>query len=247
MYLGKNELNSWLERIRYFLVFFRYGILVNVFEGNIRYLPFKRKCRCKGLKFIRHGRTEATEKKEFMSDISDNAKLSALGKEELQLPEIGKLIRENSPDVVLVGPLERTKETYMVLEKYFGEETNVDICPFMRGINNTDWSGKTFEMLDMNNLMIFLLRECDHNIFVKTTGGDSWGDVLFRCIKLLNHLNRNYCGKKVLLISQGSIYQAMKIVLHMHQEPWKNYSAEKMFSLTSSGTNVEYGKIQVLV
>lgn len=247
MYLGKSELNSWLERIRYFLVFFRYGIFVNVFGGNIQYLPFKRKCYCRSLKLIRHGRTEAIEKSEFMSDISDNAKLSASGRKELQLSEIGRLICENPPDAVLVGPLERTKETYAVLENYFGEETNVDMCPFMRGINNTDWSGKTFEMLDMNNLMIFLLRECSHNIFVKTAGGDSWGDVIFRCIKLLSYLNRNYREKKVLLISQGSIYQAMKIVLHVHQEPWKDYSAEKMFSLTSSGTNVEYGKIQVLV
>lgn len=245
LYLGKNEANTLGERLKYTMVFLQYGILVNIVSGNIRYLSFGKKCLCKSVKLIRHGKTEAIEKREFMSDISGNAKLSEAGKAELSVAAYQ--ISENLPDAILVGPLRRTRETLGILEKYIDTTVETDVCGFLKGINNTIWAGKTFEMLDTDNLLVFLRRECSHNIFVKTKGGDSWGDVIFRCIKLLNYLNSRYQNKKVLIVSQGSILQGLKIVLHSGQEPWEGYSAEKMFSLTGEGTNVEYGKIQSII
>lgn len=241
----KNESNTWIERVKYLMVFLHYGILVNIFSGNIRYLPFRKKCLCRSVDLIRHGKTEAIEKKEFMSDTSCNARLSDVGKAELSAA--AHQICGNLPDAILVGPLKRTMETLDVLETYLREKVKVDTCGFMRGINNALWAGKTFEMLDSENLLVFLQRECSHNIFAKSRGGDSWGDVIYRCIKLLNYLNRRYRNEKVLIISQGSIFQGMKIVLHLCQKPWEGYSAEKMFSLTRKGTNVEYGQIQKLI
>lgn len=244
-FLKKNESNTWVERIKYMLVYLPYGIFVNLFSGNIRYLPYRKKCLCKSVKLIRHGKTEAIEKKEFMSDTSCNARLSAAGKEEL--PIVAHQIKGNPPDIVLVGPLDRTKETFEILEKHIQITVETNTCVYLRGINNGLWAGKTFEMLDVDNLLLFLSRECSHNIFVKTKEGDSWGDVIFRCIKLLNYLNRSYRNKKVLIVSQGSIFQGMKIVLHLCKKPWEDYSAEKMFSLTEEGTNVGYGRIQSII
>lgn len=180
-----------------------------------------------------------------MSDTSGNARLSAEGKNELSAT--AEQIAENIPDAVLVGPLQRTKETLSILETAVGHEMKAEECGYLRGINNSRWAGKTFEMLDTDNLLLFLQRECSHNIFAKTEDGDSWGDVIFRCIRIVERLNRKYRGKKVLIISQGSIAQGMKIVLHLSPQPWEGYSAEKMFSLTQKGTSYGYGKLVSIV
>lgn len=244
-YLKKGEVNTWGERIKYMLLFQQYGIYVNLFSGNVKYLPFKRKCLCAKVDLVRHGKTEGIERKEFMSDLSSNAKLSLRGKKEVN--QIIHQIRANLPDVILVGPLERTKETFDIIEKNIKKTVKTETCDFLRGINNSVWGGKTFEMLDSGNLWIFLQRECRHNIFAKTQGGDSWGDVIYRCIKLIKYLNGRYRNKKVLIISQGSVFQGLQIVLHTYQNPWENYDAEKMFSIMDKETNVEYGKIQSII
>lgn len=239
------EYNTWAERTRYFFVFLLMGIWTNIFTGNISYLPFSPKCRCRRLAVVRHGRTKAVEKKEFMSDTSDNAKLSENGIDELS--HVAERLRNDMPDVILFGPLERTETTFRIISAQLKEEIQAERCSYMRGINNSEWAGKTFETLDEENLAVFLMRECRHDIFVKTRNGDSWGDVLFRCARLLRHLNSRYSEKKVLLVSQGSVFQGMNILLHVKESPWKDYFAEKMFSLSDKGTDVKYGDIQQIM
>ncbi len=237
--------NTWRERIKFFTVFLHYGIKLNLFNGKITFLPFKKKCCCSQLKLIRHGATLAVDLREFMSNTSENSSLSEKGIHQLEI--ISSQIRKDMPDIVIVAPLKRTQDTWNILKYKLNCDVEVVQCDYLVGINNSVWAGKTFEELHEEELWLFLRRECDHNTLVKTEGGDSWGDVIYRCIKVFEVLNDKYGDKKVLLISQGSIYQAFKILLHLCHEPWDGYSAEKMFHLSQSGTDVGYGKIIKLI
>lgn len=243
MKTDKNNVNYWIEKIFYFFYFMRYGILLNPFSGKIHYLSYLPKCKCKKLQIMRHGKTIGVENKEFMSDTSANSKLSDSGKNEIR--SISHLIKKDLPNVVVVSKISRTMETYMELQKHIDDNLSTKFFENIQGINNTVWAGKTFEMLDEKNLLIFLKRECEHNVLLKTENGDSWADVIFRCTKILQIINKNYCNQKVLLISQGSIYQGLKILLHIEKSPWENYSASKMFNISkdSGGEAIKYGCI----
>lgn len=239
--------NTLYKKIKYSLSFFKYGILLNPINGSISYLNFSPKCKCTKLQIMRHGKTLGTERKEFMSDTSLNSKLSESAAKEIDA--ISQSILNDLPDAIIVSTLDRTMATYKILKRNLPKYMSVSFSEEMRGINNGVWEGKTFEMLDEENLFVFLQRECCHNIFAKSEDGDSWADVIYRCTKILKELNRNYKDKQVLLISQGSIYQGLKILLHIDSSPWENYSAEKMFNLsqTNSGKSIDYGCISTLV
>ena len=178
---------------------------------------------------MRHGKTIGVENKEFMSDTSANSVLSNDGKKEIR--KVAYIIEKDIPDIIIVSSINRVKETFMVLKNCLSCNYSVEFSNDMKGINNSVWQGKKFEMLDESNLIVFLERECKHNVFIKTECGDSWADVIFRCTKVLNRINKYYSNKKVLLISQGSIYQSLKILLHIENSPWDNYSALKMFNI----------------
>lgn len=243
MILNRQNYNSWFERILYFFSFLKFGIILNPISGKIRYLFYTPKCKCKRLQVMRHGRTIGVENKEFMSNTSINGRLSQNGKREIK--SIAETIESDLPDIVIVSTLYRTLETYNVLQQNLSHKLSVQFSDEMKGINNSIWEGKTFEMLDENNLLIFLQRECEHNVIIKTNNGDSWADVIYRCSRVLSKINKSFINKKVLLISQGSIYQGLKILLHADKEPWRNYSASKMFNLSnvSTGHVIEYSSI----
>lgn len=238
---GNRETNSLVERVYIALILLRYGVGVKIKSGKLFYLPYMRKCKCKSLDLIRHGKTIAVENGEFMSNSSKNSILSTDGI--LELKNVVRDINRISPEVILVAPIDRTVKTYEILKQYLSCDTITKKCEYMVGINNSVWGDKKFESLDCKNLYIFLLRECGHNIFCKTLNGDSWGDVLIRCAKLLNELNNKYSSKKVLLISQGSVYQGLKILLHCQKHPWQGYSAGAMFGTLRGEKQIGYGRI----
>lgn len=241
-YLNKTEVNTLSERFTIAVTLLRYGIYVNLMTGKLFYLPFHPKIQCKSLWLIRHGKTLAVDHGEFMNNDSDNSKLTEEGV--IELAQLSKSISALYPDVILVGPLERTLETFKVLSQNLDCKPFVKKCDYLLGINNGVWGGKTFEMLDLDNVCVFFQRECKRNIFAKTSDGDSWGDVLFRCTKLLKDINKNYSGKNVLLVSQGSIYQGLKILLHREKSPWDGYETGAMFgTMTSKEKKLGYGKI----
>lgn len=241
-YLKHYEINTWSEKLRIAACLLRYGILVNLKSGHIYYNSYIPQCKCKQLQLLRHGKTMAVESNEFMSNYSSNSGLSDEGKKEI-IKVAGK-ITNNFPDIVLLAPLKRTIDTFELLQSQIKYQLPVKCCSYMLGINNSIWEGKKFEMLDDQNLYVFLQRECSHNVFAKVKGGDSWGDVFVRCAKILHKVNKQYYGKKVLLISQGSIYQGLKILLHQCKTPWEGYSADAMFCTKSSCKKiVGYGKV----
>lgn len=240
--LNCNEMNNCIEKLRIAICLLHHGIFVNLKSGHIHYNSYVPHCKCMKLQLLRHGRTIAVERNEFMSNSSSNGVLSDKGK--IEIIKVAEKINDNFPDVVLLAPLDRTIETFKILQSHVKCKLPMNYCSYMLGINNGIWEGKTLEMLDTKNLYVFLQRECFHNIFIKTKDGDSWGDVLVRCAKLLHKLNKQYIDKNVLLISQGSIYQGLKILLHQSDTPWDNYSASKMFCVNSSHErSIGYGKI----
>lgn len=241
-YLSHDESNSWYERLKITITLLLFGWLVNPFTGRILFGFFSPHCRSKSLRLLRHGKTFAVTRNEFMSNTSKNSALTKDGIEEIKA--VSRILLHNLPDVILLAPLKRTRDTFNVLQSQTEECLQVKTCPYMLGINNSVWEGKRFEMLDENNFYIFLQRECAHNIFAKSKNGDSWGDVLIRCAKLIYTINKDYRDNDVLLISQGSIYQGLKILLHHSNKPWDGYSANAMFCMnTSQEKSVGYGKI----
>ena len=241
-YLQREEMNTWQEKIIIATVLLDFGILVNLKTGHIVYSLLKRKCKCTRLQLLRHGKTLAIERNEFMSNDSANSVLADAGIKEIKIA--AAQFSNEPPDIILLAPLNRTISTFEILKKHMSVELPVKTCPYLLGINNSVWEEKTFNMLDNENLYIFLQRECSHNIFAKTRNGDSWGDVLVRCAQLIKALNQDYINKKVLLVSQGSIYQGLKILLHHNKTPWDGYSASTMFcTMNSSQKSIGYGRI----
>lgn len=234
---------SWNKRLLYSITFMRYGILLNPFSGIIKYTPIKKickKCKCKNLMIMRHGKTIGVEHHEFMSNTSPNTQLSESGKTDIK--KTAKKINEYKPDVIIVATLSRTLDTYEILKTSLACNYSLCFSNEMIGIDNGDFGGKRFERLNEDQLFIFLKRECSHNVFIKTPNGDSWGDVIYRSIKVINYINKKFPKKKILLISQGSIYQALKILMHNNNSPWEGYSALKMFNISneSSCNNMGY-------
>lgn len=240
-FLKNEEKNTFVERLYISLILLRHGIGVNLRSGKLFYLTFSPHCLCYSLDLVRHGKTVAVEKGEFMSNSSKNSVLSASGI--LELEGTAKEIDRMSPDVILFAPIERTEKTFKILKKYLSCNPTVKKCEYMIGINNSVWGDKKFESLDYENVYVFLQRECNHNIFVKSFDGDSWGDVLVRCARLLKELNCHYASKKVLLVSQGSVFQAMKILLHQNRHPWDGYSPSAMFGTVGKDKLIGYGHI----
>lgn len=239
-YLKKYETNTLKEKILIAICLLKYGVIVNVRTGQINYNSYVPKCKCSKLRLLRHGKTIAVEQHEFMSNSSNNSILSDVGKNEIEQASVD--IKNDIPDVILIAPLTRTLDTYNILKTHLSEDLPVKCCKYMVGINNGTWENKKFEMLDHQELYVFLQRECCHNIFAKSKGGDSWGDVLVRCSRLLKKINKEYSCKNVLLVSQGSIYQGLKILLHKMKNPWEDYSPHAMFSTMSSKKIIGYGK-----
>ena len=241
-YLCREEINTWYERLQISFNLLRFGWIVNPFSGQIILGFYTPHCKCKSLNLLRHGKTIAVERNEFMSNTSKNSALTKEGIEEIK--QVAQDLFPRIPDVILLAPLKRTVDTFRILQSEIACSLPVIKCSYMVGINNSVWEEKQLEMLDDTNLYIFLQREYAHNIFAKSKCGDSWGDVLLRCSKLIRAINQDYRGKEVLLVSQGSIYQGLKILLHHSSKPWDGYSANAMFCAKPSHEKpVGYGKL----
>lgn len=73
------------------------------------------------------------------------------------------------------------------------------------------------------------------------------GEVLVRCIKLVEYINNNYKRQKILLVSQGSILIGLQIILHIQEELWENYDAETFFGLKDNESKPkDYGKLHLI-
>lgn len=221
-----------------------YGIDVDIENGKIRYLEKKLpNLQCRSLYLLRHAETVGTREKRFMSDFSTNAILTKNGV--LGIEALSNDIKRMKFDYILYSTLPRVKETANIIKRCMNDDTCFIELPWMKGIDNAGWEGKKIDELQGDDNEDFFQREIFHNIYAKSSNGCSWGEVLVRCIDLIEYINLHFKNKKLLLVSQGSILMGVRIILHMKEELWENYDAETFFGLKENSVQ-EYGKLHYI-
>ena len=229
------------ERVHITKNLLRWGIVIDQDTGKIDYIEGTAvpEVRCESIHLIRHAETVAVAKHEFMSDTSDNCGFTDAGvaithKQAEELDAYGF-------DVALYGPIPRvvhTKELIMQTPQSF-EAIKVHK---LHGIDNTGWEYKSFE--EIRNDPTFIAREIENNMFARTPSGTSWGMVIANCVDVLDLINEQYKGKKVLLISQGSVLRAFQILLRKRAHPWDDFTVSGMYHVgDDSKKKKDYGII----
>lgn len=221
-----------------------FGIQADLKNGQIDYIgddyiiP-----ECSALYLLRHGETLGIKDNKFMSDESENSKLTSVGKR--KVIEIVDQIEKIKFDYIMYSNLPRVKETSDIIRAHIQDKVSFLEIPWMVGINNAGWEGKNNTELEGMDAVDFYEREVLHNIFATSSRGCCWGEVLCRCIKLIEYINEKYKEKRILLISQGSISIGLQIILHMNKHPWEKYDFENFFALKRLGEH-DYGKLQCI-
>ena len=221
-----------------------HGIRVNTESGQIYYEGYcVLKLECHALYLLRHGETYGVKENRFMSTTSLNSNLTDSCLE--QLIKTAKQIEIMDFNYIFYSGIPRVKATCDIIRSQIREKVCFVEIPWMIGIDNAGWEGKSKEELTGEDKEDFYQREILHNIFAKSSQGSCWGEILCRCIDLVKYINENYKNKRILLISQGSIFIGLMIVLHMEKEIWENYDPITFFSLKSVD-QYNYGKLQVI-
>ena len=206
----------------------KWGIAIDQQTGLIDYMEgtVVPEMKCESIHLIRHVETVAVANHQFMSDTSENSAFTENGMEITR--KQAKELDNYNFDIALYGPIPRvtnTKEVIMEIPQKF-ECVRVE---FLHGINNTGWENKTF--FDLENDPTFIAREIDNNMFARTPNGSSWGTVIANAADVLELINEEYQGKRILLISQGSILRAMEILLRTREHPWDDYAVKRMYNV----------------
>lgn len=219
----------------------KWGIGIDQETGKIDYIEGTTtpEVMCESIHLIRHAETEAVVKHEFMSDTSDNCGFTETGIEITH--KQAKELDDYDFDIALYGPIARvvnTKELIMQTPQKF-ECVRVE---YLHGINNTGWEYKSF--FDLEHDPTFVAREIDNNMFARTPNGTSWGTVIANCVDVLELINEKYVGKRILLISQGSVLRAMQILLRKRKHPWDDFTVSGMYHVgDDSKKKKDYGII----
>lgn len=218
----------------------RWGIAIDQETGKIDYIEGSLipEMRCKSIHLIRHAETEAVAKQQFMSDTSDNCGFTENGIAiaRKQAEQFG----EYNFDIALYGPIQRVENT-MKLVMQLPQKFEVVPVQKLHGINNMGWEYKSFR--DLESDPTFIAREIENNMFARTPNGTSWGTVISNCAEVLELINANYAGKKILLISQGSVLRGMQILLRKRAHPWDDFTVNGMYHIGASKKKKDYGII----
>lgn len=214
------------ERVHITKNLLRWGIAIDQQTGKIDYIDGTAipEVKCASIHLIRHAETMAVAKHEFMSDTSDNCGFTDVGIEITH--EQAQELDAYDFDVALYGPIPRvvhTKELIMQTPQKF-EAIKVHK---LHGIDNTGWEYKSFEELQYHPT--FIARELENNMFARTQSGTSWGMVIANCVDVMDLINEQYAGKKILLLSQGSVLRAFEILLRKRTHPWDDFTVEGMY------------------
>lgn len=206
------------------------GIDANVETGEVQYnFNKKMELNCEAVYLLRHGRTKGTLEHKFMSDYSDN---SHIGSDAIKdLCEIQEQVKKYKFDkVVVCCDIPRVHETAFVF-RLLNPNLEFDFQTKFKGINNGGWENKSQKTLSGVDLNDYNEREIKHNIFAKSSNGESWAQVILNCIDLINYLNKNYSEKRILLISQGSILRGLQMLIGVEETPWGEYNVKKLYNL----------------
>ncbi len=219
----------------------KWGISIDQETGKIDYIDgtIIPEVKCKSIYLIRHAETEAVVKHEFMSDTSDNCGFTEDGIEitKRQAEELDKY----DFDIAFYGPIARVVNTKKIIMERPQKFEAVRL-QFLHGIDNTGWEYKSFD--DLKDNPTFIAREIDNNMFARTPEGTSWGTVIANCADVIDFINEYCVGKKVLLLSQGSVLRAMQILLRKRKHPWDDFTVEGMYHVgDDSNKKKNYGII----
>lgn len=229
------------ERVHITKNLLRYGIAIDQETGKIDYIPGTTVpvIRFESLHLIRHAETEAVAKHEFMCDTSDNCGFTESG---VQITKKQALeLDAYDFDVALYGPIPRVVNTQKIIMSY-PQNFKAYKCHKLHGIDNTGWEYMSFE--EVSKDPTFTARELENNMFARTPSGTSWGMVIANCVDVLDLINEQYAGKKVLLISQGSVLRALQILLRKRKHPWDDFTVEGMYHVgDDSNKKKNYGII----
>lgn len=219
----------------------KWGIAIDQETGKIDYIEGTGipEVKCESIHLIRHAETVAVAKHEFMSDTSDNCGFTENGIE-ITRKQADQLDAYDF-DVALHGPIARvvnTKEIIMSRPQKF-DCVRVEK---LHGIDNTGWEYKTY--YDLEHDPTFVAREIENNMFARTPYGTSWGTVIANCVDVLELINEKYEGKRILLLSQGSVLRAMQILLRKRKHPWDDFTVSGMYHVgDDSKKKKDYGII----
>lgn len=217
----------------------KWGIVTNMQNGTIDYIDMELpEMKCESIHLIRHTETMAVAKHEFMSDTSDNCGFTEAGiaLTRRQAEQLG----DYHFDVALVGPIARVVNTAKLIMQTPQSFKCVSVRK-LHGIDNTGWEYKSY--FDLEHDPLFLAREVENNMFARTPNGSSWGTVIANCVDVLDYINENYAGKRILLISQGSVLRAMQILLRTREHPWDGYTASGMYHIGDDSKKKNYGVV----
>lgn len=214
------------ERVHITSKLLKWGIKIDQETGKIDYIDGTTmpEVKCASMHLIRHAETVAVAKHEFMCDTSDNCGFTEKGieitkKQAAELDTYGF-------DIALYGPIPRVVNTQLIIMSH-PQKFEAIKAHKLHGIDNTGWEYKTFE--ELHCTPTFVAREVENNMFARTPSGTSWGMVIANCTEVIDLINEQYAGKKVLLISQGSVLRAFQILLRKRKHPWDDYTVEGMY------------------
>lgn len=219
----------------------KWGIAIDQETGKIDYIEGSTipAVKCESIHLIRHAETVAVIKHEFMSDTSDNCGFTENGIEITR--KQAEQLDAYDFDVALHGPIARvvnTKDIIMSRPQKF-ECVRVER---LHGIDNTGWEYKTY--YDLEHDETFVAREIENNMYARTPHGTSWGTVIANCADVLELINERYEGKRILLLSQGSVLRAMQILLRKRKHPWDDFTVSGMYHVgDDSRKKKDYGII----
>ncbi|MBR3962574.1 MAG: histidine phosphatase family protein [Oscillospiraceae bacterium] len=229
------------ERERITNTLAKWGIVIDQENGKIDYIEdfVIPEVKCESIHLIRHAETVAVTKHEFMSDTSENSALTENGMEITR--KQAEMLDEYNFDIALYGPIARVVNTQKVIMERPQKFESVQVQK-LHGINNTGWEYKSF--FDLENDPTFVAREIENNMFARTPNGTSWGTVIANAADVLEMINEKYEGKRILLISQGSILRAMQILLRTRKHPWDDFTVSGMYHVgDDSKKKKDYGII----
>ena len=214
------------ERVHITKNLLRYGIAIDQETGKIDYIPGTTvpEIRCESIHLIRHAETEAVAKHEFMCDTSNNCGFTENGIE-ITKKQAAELDAYDF-DIALYGPIPRVVNTQLLIMETPQKFEAIKVHK-LHGIDNTGWEYKSFE--ELHTTPTFIAREIENNMFARTPSGTSWGMVIANCVDVLDLINEQYAGKKILLISQGSVLRAFQILLRKRKHPWDDFTVEGMY------------------
>ncbi len=178
---------------------------------------------------MRHGQSQSNTQNIWSIDSTSADPLTAQGREQVHTAATTL----GSVDLIIASPFARTQETARLVAEVLGMDPAQIITDARIGEWNVgrEFNGKVHEDF-------FALRNAsDDRYKFKTVDGESYAQVLARAGACIYDIERQYQGKKILIISHGAVTRA----LDLHA---KGVSLDKLFDETRAYRNFDNAEIR---